>query len=248
MTTDNAAEAATTEKVPATGAQMRVGRPPLKRAGEVEARILEAAGKVFLERGFDGASIDAIAVAARAGKPTIYSRYPNKEALFAAAVAHRIAVKNARLGSHKPSGATIEERLASIGVAIIRETVTEEFIGLFRLAIAEARRFPDLVGSLTRMARTRGTGTVAGLLAEVAECRELGPGAKESPERCQVAARIFTDLILLPWLTRALYGESLQALRLESDAHVAQRVAFFLAACRNGGMAGETETATSASL
>ena len=31
----------------------RCGRPPLDRAGEVEARILDAATKVFLERGFE---------------------------------------------------------------------------------------------------------------------------------------------------------------------------------------------------
>ncbi len=45
---------------------------------------------MFLERGFDGASIDEIAVEAHAGKPTIYARYPGKEALFSAVVAQKI--------------------------------------------------------------------------------------------------------------------------------------------------------------
>jgi AcrR family transcriptional regulator len=49
----------------------RIGRPPTELAGEVEARILEAAAQVFLERGFSAASIGEIAEAARAGKPTI---------------------------------------------------------------------------------------------------------------------------------------------------------------------------------
>jgi hypothetical protein len=35
---------------------------------------------------------------------------------------------------------------------------------------------------------------------------------------------------------RALFGEDLAALRAEIELHVARRVAFFLAACRHGGI------------
>jgi hypothetical protein len=35
---------------------------------------------------------------------------------------------------------------------------------------------------------------------------------------------------------RALFGEDLAALRAEIEAHVASTVAFFLAACRQGGI------------
>jgi hypothetical protein len=48
--------------------------------------ILDAARKVFLQRGFEGASIDEIDEAARSGKPTIYARFANKRALFTAVV------------------------------------------------------------------------------------------------------------------------------------------------------------------
>jgi AcrR family transcriptional regulator len=61
-------------------------------AGKVEERILDAAGQVFLERGFQGVSVDEIAEVACAGKPTIYARFPGSKrcsrplssALFAA--------------------------------------------------------------------------------------------------------------------------------------------------------------------
>ena len=75
------------EEEAATGRRawiIRSGRPPRALAGEVEERILDAARKVFLERGLEGASIDEIADVAHAGKPTIYARFPGKEALFAA--------------------------------------------------------------------------------------------------------------------------------------------------------------------
>jgi hypothetical protein len=38
----------------------------------------DAALKVFLERGFAGASIDEIAIVALSGKPTIYARFPKR--------------------------------------------------------------------------------------------------------------------------------------------------------------------------
>src|ERR1700739_1386530 len=63
-------------------AAVRFGRPPKELAGEVDTRILDAARKMFLERGFEGASIDEIAAAARWGKPTIYARFRDKRALF----------------------------------------------------------------------------------------------------------------------------------------------------------------------
>jgi AcrR family transcriptional regulator len=227
----------TTKKALTARARVLTGRPPLERAGEVDERILDAAAKVFLERGFDGASIELIAETARSGKPTIYSRFPNKEALFAAACEYRITAKNARLRSQRPAGATLEERLINIGAAIIRETLTEELIGLFRLAIAETHRFPELVASVSRMGRQRGVETVARLLAEVAEGGEFPGFRAQNLDTCPVAARIFSDLILLPLLMRALQGESLATLHAEIDAHVARRIAFFLAAVRNGGLA-----------
>jgi hypothetical protein len=42
-------------------AAVRLGRPPKELEGEVDARILDAARKIFLGRGFEGASMDEIA-------------------------------------------------------------------------------------------------------------------------------------------------------------------------------------------
>ncbi len=234
---DEMATATATKKSSVTPRNIRCGRPPKEDAGKVEERILDAAVKVFLNRGFEGASVEEIADAARSGKPTIYARYPNKQALFAASFSHYLAAKNARVRSHAPAGTTIEERLASIGVAVLGETLNDESIGLTRLAIAEARRFPDLGTSIVRTARQRGTETVAQLLGGVAECGELDALPALERERCVMAAApYFLDLILLPLLMRALTGESLKTLRAEIGPHVSQRVAFFLAACRHGGI------------
>ena len=209
----------------------RVGRPPTELAGEVEARILEAAARVFMMRGFDGASIGEIAEAARAGKATIYARYPDKEALFAAAFLRRLSQRNARLESVAPTGATVEERLAGIGVALVEESLSEDFLGLLRLAIAEARRRPDLARQVMRQARERGGRLVAHLLIE-------GVGAPYLNDEAQamVAARYFAEAVLLPFLLRALAEQDLSELRAEIAEHAKARATFFLAALKNGGL------------
>jgi hypothetical protein len=81
----------------------------------------------------------------------------------------------------------------------LQEALTPEWIALLRLAIAEARRFPDLGIVVNRMTRERGAET-------------------------------------MPQLLRALSGEHLKTLQAEIGSHVSQRVAFFLSACRNGGI------------
>ena len=214
----------------------RCGRPPRELAGEVDERILEAARKVFLERGFEGASVEEIAEAARSGKPTIYARYSNKQALFAAAYASALAARTARLASHTPAGTTLEERLTHLGEALLQEVLTSEWIGLIRLAIAEARRFPDLGSSVIKITRERGRETIARLLGEVARAEDPGTPPQFNADHCAAAAQYFCELIPLPLLMRALSGEDLETLNAEIGSHISERVAFFLAACRHGGL------------
>jgi len=211
----------------------RVGRPPTELAGEVEARILEAAAQVFLERGFSAASIGEIAEVARAGKPTIYARYPSKEALFEAAVLRRLNERNARLETLHVKGETVEQRLVSIGVAVIEETLSEDFIGLMRLAIADARRLPEMGSSLVRQCRERGVRPVVRLLVESVD--ECFWSDADDPKALQ-AGRLFAEAVLLPFILRALAEGDLATLRSEIPAHVEERARFFLAGLRNGGL------------
>ena len=226
-------QTAATRKRSAGRGVVRSGRPPRDLAGEVEERILDAAAKVFLERGFEGASVDEIADVARAGKPTIYARFPGKEALFTAVMTRSVREITRSFESIAPTGATIEERLASIAIAILRKVLVADMVGLIRAAVAEARRFPDLAASVRRMAQERGSEAVAHLLGEIAESDKLSALAAD---RRDATARHFLQMILLPMLMRALFGERLTALRAEIAPHVAQTVAFFLAACRQGGI------------
>jgi AcrR family transcriptional regulator len=228
------------KKIPGAKAKrtaVRFGRPPKELAGEVDARILDAARKVFLERGFEGASIDEIAEAARSGKPTIYARFRDKRALFTGVVTRDIL---SRILEFKidvlPTGATIDERLRSAAVTLLHWGLDNDRIGLMRLAVAEARRFPDLASTVGRKARELSTELGVHLLGELTQPEELASLPAFAPERLATTARFFLDLVALPMLFRALFEVNLKTLDAEIDEHVARSVAFFLAACRNGGL------------
>ena len=233
MADEGAMEAASQEAEIGRGA-VRYGRPPRELAGQVEERILDAAGRIFLERGFQGASVDEIAEAASAGKPTIYARFPNKQALFSAVI-ERLVRRNTSLDAFSCAGRSIEARLDALAALILTRVLTLETIGLIRVAVAEARRFPDLATSVSCMGRERPTEAVARIFGELAASSEIGASPAFSPEKLRDTARRFLDLVVLPMLMRALFGEDLAALRAEIEPHAARSVAFFLAACGPGG-------------
>ncbi len=227
--------AANTERQPKRAAG-RVGRPPQKLAGEVDERILEAARQVFLERGLAGASMDEIASLACAGKPTIYARFPNKEALFAAVVMRNITAAAALIQSDVAIGGTIEQYLTAFGEHILEWALSGDTIDLMRVSIAEARRLSVLACNVHQMGCDRGEAMVVKLLGEAAQRDALGASPAFAPERVATTARFFMDLIFFPIIKRALFGEDIAALRAEIASHVARSVKFFLAACRNGGV------------
>ncbi|WGR94040.1 TetR/AcrR family transcriptional regulator [Bradyrhizobium sp. ISRA443] len=215
-------------------AEVRLGRPPKELIGEVDERILDAARMVFLQRGFEGASIDEIAEVARSGKRTIYARFADKRALFTEVVTRDILVRIAEYKVEAPTGATVEERLTSAASTMLHWGLDTERIGLMRLAIAEARRFPDLAATVNRRARELSTELGVHLLRNLTQSDELGTLPAFAPEHLATTARLFLDLVAVPMLLRALYEVDLKVLDPEIDAHVARAVAFFLAACRNG--------------
>jgi len=212
--------------------RVRVGRPPKQLAGEVDDRILDAARRVFLEHGLEGASIDEIARLARAGKPTIYARFPTKKALLEAVATRSATSVRGGFESYAPSGESIQEQLVSVGTEILRRLLAAETVDFMRLFISEARRFPELA-TFGRMARERGAHAVAPVLRDLVQSGRMADYPAFHPDRLEATTQFFIDLVVERLLLRALFGESLTALQSEIDAHVSRSVEFFLAACRN---------------
>lgn len=209
----------------------RWGRPRREFAGEVERRILDAATAVFLERGLEGATIDEIAERARAGKPTIYARFANKQAIFHAVAARRLA--ESRTLAFEAKGVTAEDRLRSLATALVERSIEAGDVDFMRTLVGEARRFPELATDVLRMVRDRNAETLPPLLCELAGSDTSLDLSAFAPDRVYETTRRFVELVILPMTIRALFGENFAGRRDEIEAHVAKAVGFFLAALRS---------------
>ncbi len=207
----------------------RLGRPPKDLAGNVKTRILDAAQRVFLKRGYQSASLDEIAQTAPASKPTIYAHFPGKEALFEAVVA-RVIEGLTDFEGFAPKGRSVQDRLASLGIEVVQRFI-DETIGITRATIAEADRFPALSRQVHEHGRDRAAAAVSHVLNDATHTLSRGAKGPFGPKRSVSTAQIFMDLILLPMIMRALMGEGAKELRSELPVFVRERVSFFLAAC-----------------
>jgi AcrR family transcriptional regulator len=210
-------------------AQGRVGRPPKDMAGDVRARILDAAQRVFLKRGYQSASIDEIAEIAPASKPTIYAHFPGKEALFTAVVNH-IMQGLTDFDGYEPKGRSVQDKLIGLGTEIV-ERFIEDTLGIARATIAEADRLPALSRQVHDAALDRAAKVVSRQLTHVTQGPSRPPRGAFGPKRSVATAQIFMDLILLPIMMRALMGHEAKVLRKDMPTFVRERVNFFLAAC-----------------
>lgn len=135
--------------------------PGRKRSEAKRVSILAAARAVFLAEGFAGASMNAVAEAAKVSKATLYSHFADKEALFAAMVQERYAAFADALpaydGAQDPADA-----LAAFARAMVANIRTPEHVALIRLILGEQARFPVLSdiyfrkGKASAYARTEG--------------------------------------------------------------------------------------------
>ena len=207
----------------------RPGRPPKELAADVKTRILDAAQRIFLQRGYQSASIDEIAEVAPASKPTIYAHFEGKEALFEAVVA-RVVAGLTNFDGYEPKGRTVQDKLSSLGTEIV-ERFIDETIGITRATIAEADRFPALSRQVHEYGRDRTAAAVSHILNDATHTLSRGSKGPFSAKRSVFTAQIFMDLILLQMMMRALTGEGAKQLRSELPAFVRERVSFFLAAC-----------------
>lgn len=132
------------------------GRPPARRRpgpgrpsrAQTEARnreLLDRALDLFLERGFDGTTIEAVIDAVGMSRRTIYARYGDKLGLFKAALERAIddwVVPEARL--REAECEDFEETLLAVARLMVANVRSPSGVRLARIANAEVHRMPDL--------------------------------------------------------------------------------------------------------
>ena len=135
-------------------------------AGGVSARgrILSAAFSSFTERGFAETSTLEIATRARVSKRELYALFGSKQDMLIACIGER--AMRFKIPADLPGlrdREMLRQTLAGFGAQLLREISDPTVVAVFRLAIAEAVRAPE-VG---RMLREIGIGASRGALHEL---------------------------------------------------------------------------------
>ena len=113
------------------------------------SRIIDATFQVLMERGYAGASTREIARRARASKRELYALFDSKEGILAAMIGGRAARMRQPLALPEVADReAFQETLTQFGISLLREGSKPEVMALFRLAVAEAERAPDLARRL----------------------------------------------------------------------------------------------------
>jgi AcrR family transcriptional regulator len=119
----------------------------LRRAEQVErnrAVVLDAARRVFLDRGYGGATVDAIAEEAGFSKGVVYSQFGSKADMFMALLEQRItarAAQNERIATGKSTAEAARELLLAANRDVVSEQGWAQLLVEFR---AHAARDPVL--------------------------------------------------------------------------------------------------------
>jgi AcrR family transcriptional regulator len=128
---------------PASPEETLVSDTETEERGPKCRQVLSGARRVFMEHGFEGASVDEIARAAGTSKATLYSYFPDKRQLFSAVVQTECSRKQHMFGDIDPAEpvATGLPRIAAAFAGFLLSPGAQE---MFRTCIAEAGRFPEL--------------------------------------------------------------------------------------------------------
>jgi AcrR family transcriptional regulator len=117
-------------------------------------RIIKAAFSAFMEQGYAGTSTLEIATRAKVSKRDIYAEFGSKQAVLAACIASRS--QRVRLPAETPEIRNREDLAAALiqfGRTQLKELTDPAVIGVFRLAIAEAHRTPEVARTLDETGR-----------------------------------------------------------------------------------------------
>jgi TetR/AcrR family transcriptional regulator of autoinduction and epiphytic fitness len=202
--------------------QMRSGsndagaRP--RRGGSREA-IVEAAERLFLDRGFGSVSMDELAEAAGVARRTLYNQFSSKEEIFR----EMLLRVSAQLENAFPPGVEtqggVEDVLRMAARMILALHEHPEYLGFLRMVVADSRQFPWIAEAFAavmdpkteRLVRYLAHLTALGIL----DCRNPILAAHQF-------MGMLNELSLWPWMLGR------ESLRISGDDAVEETVRMFL--------------------
>jgi AcrR family transcriptional regulator len=183
----------------------------------VRARILDAAFAAFSANGYARTSTLDIATRAKVSKRELYALVGNKHDMLVACITERTGRMRPPADLPEPDNReSLAAALAAFGEQVLREVGDPVVIGVFRLAIAEAERAPEVAEALDSIGRAAARHELAALL-ERAQARGLVDGNPAELARLFLTL-LWGDLLLALLLRLAETPSAAEARRRARDA------------------------------
>ncbi len=221
-----------TRMISETGRDGRGGRPKATELEQRDERILHVAGETFLNFGFGGTTMDAVAGAAGISKRTLYARYADKTVLFNAVLRDLIDRWLSPIEESQAGQGTLEDKLLALGRYLVEITLTPQSVGVNRIIVCEAQRQPDFGHLVNEAGRKPAIRSVVSILRHhQAELRSID---------LEMAAEQFLSLAVDRNLRLAFLG-----LSVDVEQWVHTSVDLFLAGIQRRGACGAKRVAGS---
>jgi len=147
-----------------TSPRSKAGPDEPTTEGSLRERILRAAFRAFTDKGYASTSTLEIATRAKVSKRELYTLFGSKQAMLVACIGARVSRMRPPSGLPRPtSRAMLASALTTFGVIVMREVSHPTVIAMFRLAIAEGERSPEVARTL----EASGRGVARNALAEL---------------------------------------------------------------------------------
>ncbi|MFD2237468.1 TetR/AcrR family transcriptional regulator [Aureimonas populi] len=203
---------------PAGEGRAAAGDDPVKRR-----QILDGARRVFVSRGFDGASMNDITREAGVSKSTLYVYYRSKEELFRALIEEERERYFAGLGPIFADTLHPETVLYRFGLSLAELSISPAAIHAKRTVIAVASRMPALGREFYRDGPARAHSLL------VAYLRAAVAAGRLSIDNIPLAASQFIELVGAGFVRRSLFDDEAPLVtRAELEETVRAAVRLFL--------------------
>jgi TetR/AcrR family transcriptional regulator of autoinduction and epiphytic fitness len=159
--------------------------------------IIEAAARLFLERGFGSVSMGDLAKAAGVARRTLYNQFASKEEIFRQVLLTVSRLFEDALPPGIETQGDVEEVLRLVAQKILELHKNQEYLGFFRMVVADSRQFPWIADEFAavmnpqteRFARYLDHLTAVGVL----NCRDSTLAAHQF-------MGVLNEFVLWPWM------------------------------------------------
>ena len=182
--------------------------------------LTDTAAELFLERGYEGVSIDELIGRVGGSRRNVYGRFGGKQGLFIDVVTRLCDDQTQPLRDLDIGEGEIGPTLTIFGKRMLEIVLQPRTLALHRLMISEGQRFPDLAQSILRSGHETGT-------AILAEWLRGRPGLRHGPSP-ETRAEQFVLLLTAGPQLRALTGHTAPVSPDERAHHVRETISTFL--------------------